>query len=327
VLQAKLGQIAEGRFVGPAAERVTFDDLAEGLLKDYEINGKKSFSDTETRVRLHLRPFFGGRRAQEITSADVRAFIAHRKEQGVSNGELNRELSALKRAFNLALQADQITRKPPHFPRLEEQNARQGFFEPWEFEAVLARLPEYYRAPVTWAYYTGWRMYSEILPLTWDRVDLEVGTVRLYRGTTKNKEGRVIAVPQVLRNILERQWQTHFIKYPLCPWVFHNNGVRMQTFYKTWKWACTGAGISGKKLVHDFRRTAVRNLVRAGVPERVAMMITGHKTRAVFERYNIVSAGDLEEAAKRIDAQIAARTTTILTTIPGVTGAGVPLSS
>jgi len=326
VLQAKLGQIAEGRFTGPAADRVTFDDLAEGLLKDYEVNGKKSLPDTEARVRLHLRPFFGGKRAHAITSADVSAFIAHRKEQGASNAEVNREIAALKRAFNLAHQAERILRKL-HFPRLEEDNARQGFFESWEFEAVLVRLPEYYRAPVTWAYYTGWRMYSEILPLSCDRVDLEAGTVRLYRGTTKNKQGRVIALPQVLRAILEQQWQTHFVHYPLCPWVFHNNGARLQTFYKAWNRACTEAGISGKKLIHDFRRTAVRNLVRAGVPERVAMMITGHKTRDVFERYNIVSAGDLEEAARRVDAQIAVRSVTNFVTVRGKPEEGTQLSS
>jgi hypothetical protein len=90
------------------------------------------------------------------------------------------------------------------------------------------------------------------------------------------------------------------------------------TFYKTWKRACTGARISDKKLVHDFRRTTVRNLIRAGVPERVAMTITGRKIRDVFERYNIVSPGDPEEAAKQVDEGIAARTTTILTTIPTI---------
>ena len=129
--------------------------------------------------------------------------------------------------------------------------------------------------------------------------------MRLYRGTTKNKDGRLIHLPQVLSDIVEHQWQEHLEHSPECPFVFHRNGARIKYFRRRWVRACQEAGIVGK-IPHDFRRTAVRNLVRAGVPERVAMTITGHKTRAVFDRYNIVSAGDLEEAAKRIDRAIAA---------------------
>ena len=317
ILQMKLGQIAEGRYAGPSADRITFEELAEGLLTDYQVNGKKDLRCVRIKVEKHLAPFFNGKTAHDITTADVKAFIKKRQEQGASNGEINRELSALKRAFNLALQEEKITRKP-YIPRLEEHNIRQGFFERWEYEAVLARLPEHLRPPMTWAYYTGWRMYSEILPLTWDHVDLEAGTVRLYKGTTKNKDGRLIALPVVLKAILEQQWQDHLALSPECPFVFHNQGERILTFYKTWQRACQEAGISAKRLVHDFRRTAVRNLVRAGVPERVAMMITGHKTRDVFERYNIISAGDLEEAARRIDERIASPTMTKTMTITPV---------
>lgn len=312
ILQARLGQIAEGRYIGSAAERVTFEALAEMVLTDYRVNGKKSLGHVEWRLRRYLRPFFGQQKAHDITSPQIQTYILKRQEEGASNAEINRELAVMKRAFTLALRAERIIRKP-YIPRLEEDNVREGFFEPWEYEAILARLPDSLRPPVQWLYFTGWRVYGEVLPLTWDRIDLDEGTVRLYRGTTKNKEGRVIALPQVLKDIIEQQWQDHIAHYPECPFVFHRNGKPMKNVRGSWVRACHEAGLSGR-LVHDFRRTAVRNLVRAGVPERVAMMITGHKTRHVFERYNIVSAGDLEEAARRIDERIAARTTTKTTT-------------
>ena len=171
------------------------------------------------------------------------------------------------------------------------------------------------RPPLTFAFYTGWRVRSEILSLAWDRVDLEAQAVRLYRGSTKNKDGRLVRLPQVLMAILEAQWQEHRHLFPTCDWVFHRQGEPIKPFYKTWNRACAEAGIATKRIPHNFRRTAVRNLVRAGVPERVAMAVTGFKTRSVFERYNIVSEGDLEEAARRIDQQIASRIGTTLGTI------------
>ncbi len=96
------------------------------------------------RIRCHLRPFFGHKKAHEITTADVKAYIAHRQEEGAKNGSINRELVALKRMFNLAMQAERITKKP-YIPLLEENNARKGFFEQAEYEAVLAKLPEHLR--------------------------------------------------------------------------------------------------------------------------------------------------------------------------------------
>lgn len=313
ILQAKLGQLAEGCYVGPAAERVTFDDLAEGLSNDYKANGRRSLDNAERRVRKHLRPFFGHKRAYEITSADVQAFIVHRKEHEASNGEIGRELAALKRMFNLALHAEKITKKP-YIPTLAEDNVRQGFFERAEFDAVLVKLPDWLRPPATFCYQVGWRMRAEVLLLTWRQVDLEAGTVRLEVGTTKNKDGRLIYLPAFLRDVLETQWQEHIECYPDCPFVFHRNGQRIRYPYVAWRKACQEAGLHGK-IPHDFRRTAVRNMVRAGIPERVAMQIAGHKTRAIFDRYHIVAESDLQEAARRLETAFTSQSTTKSTTI------------
>lgn len=314
ILQARLGQVAEGRFLGPGVERVTVAELIEGLLNDYITNGKRSLKWVRIKVTKHVLPYFSSRRAHEVTTADIQAYTKERQEAGASNAEINRELALLKRAYNIAFRAECITRKP-YIPLLQERNVRQGFFELREFEAVLATVPDFLRPAITFAYYTGWRMASEILKLTWSQVDLEAGTVRLEAHTTKNDDARPIYLPQILLDLLEQQWQDHLERYPACPYVFHRRGNRIVSYQKDWRKAVTDAGVVGK-IPHDFRRTAVRNLVRAGVPERVAMAITGHKTRSVFERYNIVSDGDLKEAARKLERAIAAPTATTLATLP-----------
>jgi integrase len=104
----------------------------------------------------------------------------------------------------------------------------------------------------------------------------------------------------------------------MLPWVFHRNGVPITTFSKAWKTACTRGGCPGR-IPHDLRRTAVRNLVRAGIPERVAMQMTGHKTRSIFERYNIVSETNFADAVRRLD-QRHGHSLGIVDTLPASTG-------
>ena len=168
-----------------------------------------------------------------------------------------------------------------------------------------ARLPEPVRPAATFAYITGWRIDSEVLSLEWRQVDFGAGEVRLDPGKTKNGEGRTFPMTRDLRELLEQQRAiTENLQRQLkvvCPRVFHRDRAAHQELPRRVSDGLYGAGCPGRVL-HDFRRTAVRNLVRAGIPERVAMQMTGHKTRSVFERYNIVSAGDLREAAKRLDA-------------------------
>lgn len=297
-LQSRLGQVADGRFFGSAVERITVGTLLDGLLLDYSVHGRHSLYDVRIRVEKHLRPALGNARAHTLTTEKIRVYMEQRQHAGASNAQINREMAALKRAYNLALQSGKQIKKP-HFPRLAEDNVRQGFFERDEFDRLLAYLPDYLQPVMEFAFYTGWRIRSEILPLSWDRVDLRHGTVRLYRGTTKSKEGRLIHLPQVLLALLEQQWDLHVRLWPECPYVFPRQGKRILAYYTAWRTARKKAGLP--KIPHDFRRTAVRNLIRAGVPERVAMQISGHKTRAIFDRYHIVSEQDLVDAARKID--------------------------
>ncbi len=304
LLSLRLGQVVEGKCPAPEAQRATFGDLALDLENEYRANGRRSLAHLLMRI-THLRRFFGPLRAANITTSEVQRYIIKRQEEGASNATVNRELAALKRMFNLAAKATPPkVGRVPYIPMLQEDNARQGFFEYAEFEKVLAVLPEFLRPVATFAYHTGWRK-SEIVNLTWEQVDLHTATVRLEPGTTKNRQARMIFLTGELLDLIQRQREVRDRHYPDCAWVFfHPNGrhagQRIKSGKRAWSAACRKAGLSDK-LFHDFRRSAIRNMVRAGIPERVAMDLSGHKTRSVFERYNIVSETDRLEAANRLD--------------------------
>lgn len=340
LLQRLEGDIVRGKPITPKIGRLTFEDAAKDLLADYTTNGKRSHVVVKRRVEKHLTPFFRGRRMSEITPTEVRAYIVHRQtdpsvlvrkgrtvedsdgttreipdeRRPASNAEINRELALLKRMFSLAVQAEKLLYRP-HIPMLTEHNVRTGFFEVEQYQSVLGHLPFEIQPVIAFAYTTGWRIASEVLGLEWRRVDFEAGEVRLDVGTTKNGDGRTFPLTGELRRVLQAQEaERDRLKKAghICPFVFFREVAegrggekkpqRIVSFAKAWKSACRAAGCPGR-LPHDLRRTAVRNLVRAGVPERVAMQLTGHKTRSVFERYNIVSENDLREAVRKLDAR------------------------
>jgi integrase len=320
-LNGKLTERDLGTYAG--VQHTTIGVLFDDLLRDYRINGK-DYNWCESKVRVNLRPFFGGMKAASFGTDAIRRYIEHRQQpekrvyaakQGrkkreivygpATNATINRELALLRRAFNLGRMATPPkVGAVPHIPLLAENNVRKGFFEHDAFVAMRRALPEEIRPIITFAYYTGCRK-GEILTLRWSQVDLSEQVVRLEPGETKNDEGRTIPLVPELYQLLTIQKETRERHYPESPWVFSRAGKPILEFKGAWETACKAAGLvdaagEPNKLFHDLRRTGVRNLIRAGVPERVAMTISGHKTRAVFDRYNIVSESDLKDAARRL---------------------------
>ncbi len=228
-----------------------------------------------------------------ITTPAIRTFVTNRLPAKASAGEINRELACLMRMFTLA-----------HIPMLREDNVRGGFFEPEQFAAVKAQLPAPLQPVVTFAYLTGWRLTSEILPLEWRQVDWQGRTVRLDPGTTKNTEGpHLPPFTAALEAVLRAQKAEHDeLKKTdrIVPLVFHRDGERIKSLRGAWQAACKAAGVPGR-ILHDFRQTAVRNMERDGVSRSAAMAMVGHKTEAIYRRYAIVDAAALRQAADQID--------------------------
>lgn len=297
-LEIRVGQALEGRAPTAAARQLRVEDLAADLEQDWKITGKRDLKSLPGRI-AHLKDFFGGRPACTVTTADVRKYAAQRQAQGAANGTINRELAALKRMFNLAIQAERLYRKP-YIPMLRESPPRQGFFEGEPFAHVLTALPAYLRPVAEFGYYTGWRR-GELTSLRWNQVDLAQHTVRLWAGTTKNDESRVLPLGPELLRIIEEQLKE---RVEGCPWVFHRKGRRVLTFYKAWKEACEKADCPGR-FFHDLRRTAARNFTRAGITTGEAMALGGWKTDSTFKRYSITQERDLPDAAWRAQAFMA----------------------
>ena len=304
LLKLREGEISQGKLPGIYFDRIRFDELVEDFVTDYRINNKRTMAKAERSARYLLREF-GGMRATAIITPKVKAYIQKRMDGGASNATINRELAALKKIFNLAARCTPPkVAHVPYIPMLSEGNVRKGFLEHGDFLALRNALPSYLKGFVTFAYKTGWRL-SEISNLTWSQVNRDQGIVTLNPGETKNREGRTVYLDDELRAIINQQWKARMKTPKLLPYVFLNakGDEKIQRFDKAWKTACKKARI-GPRLFHDLRRTAVRNMVRAGIPERVAMMISGHKTRSVFERYNIVSDTDLRLAAQKQEAYL-----------------------
>lgn len=298
VLKKRLAEIITGNFLGPRVERIRIDELAEDFLRDYRINGRKSLPETKARWELHVKPFFGNLRAVEVSSDLVARYVDSRQQKGAQNATINRELACLKRMYHLGQRATPPkVYRCPAFPHLSEDNIRKGFLEDSQYEKLISACDEvWFRALVEIGRTYGWRI-SELLSMRVKQVDLLAGTIRLEPGTTKNKDGREVAMTKRAYELLKLCCHA---KQP-DDFVFtRRNGKPVLDFRGTWAKACSTAGVPGL-LFHDLRRTAARNLRRAGAAEGVIMKIGGWRTRSVFERYAIVSQSDIVDAIRKLE--------------------------
>ena len=304
-LQEREGRVATGQPILPRVDRVRVEELLDDLKAHYQTTGRRNLKEAENRL-VPLRSFFRGRRAVAVQGAILTDYIQRRQAATVANGTINRELAMLGTAFKLGEEHNKVLRRPI-IHLLKEPPPRAGFFEEPQFHAVRRGLPEDLQVAVTIMYTYGWRL-KEVMTLMLSQVDLEAGTLRLEPGTTKNKDGRVVCLtPEIAMLLAAQISRVKLLSRKLgrvLPYLFTHlagcyTGTPRGNFPIAWKAACEKAGLPGF-LKHDFRRTAVRNLERAGIPRAIAMKITGHKTESVYLRYAIVCEADLLEATRKL---------------------------
>ncbi|MCC2641040.1 MAG: putative Phage integrase [Nitrospira sp.] len=323
VLKKAENNVLEGRRIIPRMQRTRFEDLIEDLKQDYALRGLRTWSRREDCL-AHLKPVFWGMLVKGITTEKLKGYIAKRLGEKAAAATINRELDCLKRMLLLGARCSPPkVSGVPHFPRLAENNVREGFLEHDEFLSVRGAASDYLKVPITIAYYTGMRMREiiSVKGLRWEQVTLfeDGGCIRLASAQTKTKQGRAVFLSGDFLKVMLKAKELHDRNYSSCPYVCHREGKPFDNLRQGWLSACKRVGLMGKTF-HDLRRTGVRNLIRAGVSETVAMKISGHKTRSVFDRYNVTSEEDLKQAAKRLNQYMEAKKVTIPVTVEALVG-------
>jgi len=327
-LREKLAALDRGEIPEPRRRQpVLTSELYEGLVRHYEVNGRKSL-DAVKRRWLHLKATFADRPAHSITREILDGYVDTRLAEQAARASVNRELSALKTMLRLGARKHKLNL--PLFPHLVENNVRAGFIEQADFDKLRAGASELWlRLFLEIGFEYGWRK-REILGLHCRQANVETGLIRLDVGTTKNREGREVAMSAAIRELARQAIRG---KTPDDYLLTREDGGRVRDFRKRWQVLCIEAGLGrmvctgcnepakgtrcakckGKGLkyagliVHDLRRSAARELRKAGVAESVVMSIGGWRTAAMFRRYAITDAKDIANAiAKRQQARIEA---------------------
>jgi integrase len=299
-LRARIAAVDAGTLTSES-RKTTLAGLRKCVEDDYTNNGRRSLKRVQRAFTILEEHFGADCKASSIDANAIEKYKAKRLETAKA-ATVNWELASLRRGFHLAHRFGKVATRPD-FSILALNNARRGFFDQAQFTSLLKHVPEWLAPLLTFLYLTGWRS-AEAKRLEWRNVDRKARVIRIE--DTKNDEPRTIpygALPQLVQ-IIEGQWRrTEKAKKAgvVCPFVFHENGAQVGNVYELWHEACRLAGVPGR-VPHDFRRSAARNMLRAGIPQAVAMQIGGWKTDSVFRRYAIVDENLLAENMAKLAA-------------------------
>lgn len=288
-----------------APGKLTLADLRKLIVDDYTLNGRKSTDNVRYAFKA-LEAFFGStKRASKIDTQAVKEYATHRIAQGRKPATVNRELAALRRAFNLAAESD-LVGSVPVIKSLPERNVRKGFVTKPQLKKLIDALDnDGYGILVGTAFVTGWRR-GELLSRRWKH--LQDGWLVLEPGEAKNEDPRRFPLPTKAASWFpgHRKRVEKALGRPPGPedYLFvhlegPHTGQPISRFDASWKAACKEAGLEGL-LFHDLRRSAVRTLVQSGIPETIAQRLTGHRSRSVFQRYAIMDDGMLKDAVEKL---------------------------
>lgn len=286
---------SRGEISGGPPDRVTIGELLDDLLNNSTVKPETLYIWRKV-IDANVRPFFGKIKATRLTTDKMEDYRRLRRKGKRSETTVNRELSLVRMAFNAARK-----RTPPkvlnlpYFPMKPETNIRQGYLEDAQYVKLRDELPAELRPLFIVAHATGVRK-GELLKVRWEQVDWQAEEIVLRRGETKNKVARVLPfLTDDMATYLKAAKEHRDANYPQSPWVFNRNGEQIKDFKRAWALACARAGVPDLHF-HDLRRTSVRNMRRAGIPQVIRMRISGHKTDSMERRYSIVDMEDFAAA-------------------------------
>ena len=218
-LRQRLAEAELDRLPDPGARRLAVRDLLKALLSDYELRGRASKKQFESRMKVHLMPLLGSIRAQEFGNRHVDAYVRQRRQQKAADATINRELEHVRAAFKFAVDNEELS-KSPKIRMLAEDNVRTGFLEHNEYFTLRQALPAYLVPLFVVGYHLGSRL-GELLNLRWDQVDFEASQIWLERGQTKSKVARVLPIYGEMREVLVAAFKARNEKHSECKWIFH----------------------------------------------------------------------------------------------------------